>query len=43
MIGVNDYVVVESKDVILICPKTKTESIRKLVLELEKQKLSQYL
>jgi mannose-1-phosphate guanylyltransferase len=41
-IGLKDHVVVESEDAILVCPMDKTESIRKIVQELQK-KNQQYL
>jgi mannose-1-phosphate guanylyltransferase len=41
-VGLRDHVVVESEDAILVCPLDKTESIRKIVQELQKKK-KQYL
>jgi mannose-1-phosphate guanylyltransferase len=36
-VGLKDHVVVESEDAILVCPMDKTESIRKIVQELQKK------
>jgi len=36
-VGLKDHVVVESEDAILVCPLDKTESIRKIVQELQKK------
>jgi mannose-1-phosphate guanylyltransferase len=36
-VGLKDHVVVESEDAILVCPLSQTESIRKIVQELQKK------
>ncbi len=43
LLGVKDFCVVETADAILVCPKSKTESIRKIVEALKDKKFSQYL
>lgn len=40
---VKDLIVVEAEDAILICPKTKTQEVRKIVEELEKRGRTEYL
>lgn len=42
-IGLKDHVVVDAGDAILVCPMHETESIRKIVAELEKRKLNHFL
>lgn len=43
LLGVEDLVVVDTKDALLIVPRNRTEDIRGVVRELEKRKASQYL
>lgn len=43
LIGMKDLVVVDTKDALLICPKQKTESIRRIVKELDRRKWHTYL
>ncbi len=43
LVGVKDVVVVDAGDVILVCPKSETESIRDLVGELDKRGMKEYL
>ena len=43
LVGIQDMVVVDAGDVLLVCPKKETESIRELVDELRKRNLKQYL
>lgn len=43
LVGVQNMVVVDAGDVLLVCPKSETESIRDLVDELRKRKFEQYL
>lgn len=42
-VGLKDYVIVDSGDALLICPKDRTESIRRIVDELSRRKWKQYL
>jgi len=42
-IGVQDLVVVRSGDAVLICPKSRVQDVKKLVGELEKDRLQRYL
>ena len=43
MLGVKDLVVVDSEDALLVCPKSHTESIRKIVQALAAKKMAEYL
>ena len=43
LLGVQDLLVVDTADALLICPKSETEQIRKVVRELEKRKADKYL
>jgi hypothetical protein len=43
LLGVKDHVVVDTPDALLICPKTETEAIRKVVEELKARKWETYL
>lgn len=42
-IGVKNFIIVETEDALLICPKDKAQSVKKLVEEMEKKKLYKYL
>ncbi len=42
-IGLHEMIVVSSGDAVLICPREKAQEVRKLVEQLEKRNLSQYL
>ena len=42
-VGLKDHVVVDTGDAILICPMSATESIRKIVTELQKKNLQRFL
>ncbi|MFH0985606.1 MAG: sugar phosphate nucleotidyltransferase [Candidatus Omnitrophota bacterium] len=42
-VGLKDHVVVDTGDAILVCPMSETESIRKIVLELQKRKMHRFL
>ncbi len=43
MIGVKDFVVVDTDDAVLICPKSKSESIRSIVQALKDRKMEVHL
>jgi mannose-1-phosphate guanylyltransferase len=43
LLGIKDQVVVDTEDALLICPRSQTESIRKVVEALKQKKLNQYL
>jgi mannose-1-phosphate guanylyltransferase len=43
MVGVEDLIVVDTKDALLIAPRNRTEDIRDVVRELEKRKAARYL
>ncbi|MFH1897127.1 MAG: sugar phosphate nucleotidyltransferase [Candidatus Desantisbacteria bacterium] len=43
LIGVNDMVIVDTPDALMICPKGKTEDVKKIVNELKKQGMQEYL
>lgn len=43
MIGVHDFVVVDTEDAILVCPKSKSEEIRSLVSALKERKMEVHL
>ena len=42
-VGLKDHVVVDAGDAILVCPVSETESIRKIVVELQKRNLHRFL
>lgn len=41
--GLNDMIVLETHDVILICPKSRAQDVKKLVEALEKKNMKKYL
>lgn len=41
--GLKDTVVVETEDVVLVCPKDRAQDVKKLVEKLEKRKMRKYL
>jgi mannose-1-phosphate guanylyltransferase len=41
--GLKDHVVVDTGDAVLVCPVSETESIRKIVLELQKRNMHRFL
>ncbi len=43
LLGVKDLVVVDTPDALLICPKSETESIRKIVQAIKQKNLQKYL
>ena len=43
LVGVQNMVVVDAGDVLLVCPKSETESIRDLVAELQRRGMKAYL
>lgn len=43
LLGVKNMVIIETKDAVLICPRSKTQQVREIVEELERQKNSRYL
>lgn len=43
LLGVNDFVVVDTPDALLVCPKTEAENIRDLVRKLKERNLEKYL
>jgi mannose-1-phosphate guanylyltransferase len=42
-IGLQDMVIIDSKDVLLVLPRDRAADVKKIVAELQKQKLEQYL
>ena len=42
-VGLKDHVVVDTGDAVLVCPVNKTESIRKVVVELQKRNMHHFL
>jgi mannose-1-phosphate guanylyltransferase len=42
-VGLKDHVVVDTGDAVLVCPMSKTESIRKIVIELQKKNKKTFL
>ncbi|MFA5159453.1 MAG: sugar phosphate nucleotidyltransferase, partial [Candidatus Omnitrophota bacterium] len=42
-VGLKDHVVVDTGDAVLVCPVNKTESIRKIVVELQKRNMHRFL
>jgi mannose-1-phosphate guanylyltransferase len=44
ILGVDDLIVVNTKDALMICPKSKSQEVKKIIKELEKnKKLNKYL
>ncbi|MGA1868129.1 MAG: mannose-1-phosphate guanylyltransferase [bacterium] len=43
MIGIDDLIVVDTKDVLLLCHKNRAQDIRKIVQDLETRELREYL
>ncbi|MDD5672024.1 MAG: sugar phosphate nucleotidyltransferase, partial [Candidatus Omnitrophica bacterium] len=43
LLGMKDHVVVDTPDALLVCPRGKTESIRRVVETLRQKKLDRYL
>ena len=43
LLGVDNHVVIDTEDALLICPKHKTEAIRKIVEKLKENKWGEYL
>ena len=42
-VGLKDHVVVDTGDAVLVCPLSETESIRKIVVELQKRNMHRFL
>jgi mannose-1-phosphate guanylyltransferase len=42
-VGLKDHVVVDTGDAVLVCPVSETESIRKIVAELQKRNMQRFL
>ncbi len=42
-VGLKDHVVVDTGDAVLVCPVSETESIRKIVIELQKRNMHRFL
>jgi hypothetical protein len=42
-VGLKDHVVVDTGDAVLVCPISETESIRKIIVELQKRKMHHLL
>jgi mannose-1-phosphate guanylyltransferase len=42
-VGLKDHVVVDTGDAVLVCPLSETESIRKIVTELQRKNMHRYL
>ncbi len=42
-VGLKDHVVVDTGDAVLVCPVSETESIRKIVVELQKRNMHSFL
>ncbi|HQW45221.1 MAG TPA: hypothetical protein PLX74_13650 [Chitinophagaceae bacterium] len=41
--GLNDYIIVDTKDVLLICKKNKEQEIKEYVAEVKRNKGDKYL
>lgn len=41
--GLKDMIVLETEDVILVCPKSRAQDVKKLVEEMERKKMKNYL
>lgn len=42
-IGVRDFIIVETEDALLVCPKTEAQHVRQIVAKLERWRLKKYL
>jgi mannose-1-phosphate guanylyltransferase len=43
LIGIENLIIVETKDAVLVCPRDRIQQVREIVDELERRKESQYL
>lgn len=43
VLGLQDMIIVDTEDVLLVCPRGQAEEVRRLVAEIKKQNLGQYL
>jgi len=43
VIGLNDFVVVDTEDALLVCPKSRAQEVKKLIEKMEDEDLSEYL
>ena len=43
LLGVEDHVIIDTEDALLVCPRSKTESIRKIIEALKIKKYQQHL
>ena len=41
--GLHDCIIIETEDVVMVCPKDRAQDVKKIVAELEKKKLHAYL
>jgi len=41
--GLKDMIVIETEDVILVCPKSRAQDVKRLVAEMERKKMKKYL
>lgn len=41
--GLHDCIIIETEDVVMVCPKNRAQEVKKIVAELEKKKLREYL
>lgn len=42
-VGVKNSIIIETKDAILVCPKSRAQDVKKIVEELKKKKMGKYL
>jgi len=42
-VGIKNSIIIETENAILVCPKSRAQEVKKIVEQLEKKKLNQYL
>ncbi|MFH1866512.1 MAG: sugar phosphate nucleotidyltransferase, partial [Patescibacteria group bacterium] len=42
-VGVNNFIIIETEDALLICPKAEAQQVKQIVTKLEKRRLRKYL
>ena len=43
LVGVRDLIVVNTADAVLVCPKGRAQDVKKVVEELERREMTEYL
>jgi len=42
-LGIKNLIIIETRDALLVCPKSRAQEVKKIVQQLEEGKLSRYL